>query len=245
MRIPRIFVDAEFQADQPERLGADASRYLGKALRLATGDTVELFNGRGGSWRSALAFEGAVAVVTPQQFCADEVESPLAVTLLQAIGRGERMDYAIQKAVELGVTTIQPIFTERTVVKLQAERLAKRQMHWQGIARAACEQCGRNVVPAIQIALPFAEAISQQSAGAKLVLAPSADGSHLPGAEGMAKPGSVALLIGPEGGLSEQEIAAAIAAGWQAWQLGPRVLRTETAGSAALAVLQTRWGDFS
>lgn len=243
MRIPRLFVDAELVANQPLQLGQEASRYLGKALRLAAGDAVVVFNGRGGSWQAQLAFDGAVAVVTPQQFNDHEVESPLAVTLLQAIGRGERMDYAIQKAVELGVTAIQPIFSERTVVRLQGDRLAKRQAHWLGIARAACEQCGRNVVPTIKPALPLLDAIAQTPATLKLVLAPATEGDGLAVVD-TAPPESVALLIGPEGGLAPQEIAEAVASGWQAWQLGPRVLRTETAGSVALAVLQSRWGDF-
>lgn len=239
MRIPRIFVDAEFQANQPHALNAETSRYLGKALRLAAGATVCLFNGKGGSWQAELAFAGSQAVVTPLEFSGQDIESPLSVTLLQAVGRGERMDYAIQKAVELGVTAIQPIFSERTVVRLDGDRLAKRQMHWLGIARAACEQCGRNVVPEIKPALGFAEALKQSEAEVKLVLAPAADKSSLPAGA----PKSVALLIGPEGGLSDAEVTDAISVGWQSWQLGPRVLRTETAGSAALAVLQSRWGD--
>lgn len=240
MRIPRIFVDADFQANQTQALNADTSRYLGKALRLATGATVCLFNGKGGSWQAELAFDGSQAQVTPLSFNDQDIESPLSVTLLQAVGRGERMDYAIQKAVELGVADIQPVFSERTVVRLNGDRLAKRQAHWLGIARAACEQCGRNVVPEIKPALGFTEALALVDAEIKLVLAPAAEKSRL----AAAAPKSVALLIGPEGGLSDTEIADAISAGWQSWQLGPRVLRTETAGSAALAVLQSRWGDF-
>lgn len=239
MRIPRIFVDVELKANQLQALNADTSRYLGKALRLAAGATVCAFNGQGGSWQAELAFQGSQAVITPLSFSDQDIESPLSVSLLQAVGRGERMDYAIQKAVELGVAAIQPIFSERTVVRLNGDRLAKRQAHWLGIARAACEQCGRNVVPEIRPALDFSEALSLADADMKLVLAPAADKSSLVADA----PKSVALLIGPEGGLSETEIADAISAGWQSWQLGPRVLRTETAGSAALAVLQSRWGD--
>lgn len=240
MRIPRIFVEAEFEPNQTYVLSPEASRYVGRALRLAAGAGLCVFNGKGGSWQAALSFEGSQALVTLQAFSAADIESPLNVTLLQAIGRGERMDYAIQKAVELGVTAIQPIFTERTVVRLEGERLAKRQQHWLGVARAACEQSGRNVVPAINATLPLTEALAASEADAKLVLAPTASQNRL----STDKPASVALLIGPEGGLSKEEIAEAETAGWQSWQLGPRVLRTETAGSAALAVLQSRWGDF-
>lgn len=240
MRIPRIFVEAEFEPNQSYPLTSEASRYVGRALRLPAGAALCVFNGKGGSWQATLAFEGNQALVTPQVYNPADIESPLAVTLLQAIGRGERMDYAIQKAVELGVTAIQPIFTERTVVRLDGERLAKRQQHWLGVARAACEQSGRNVVPSIYTAIPFAAALAESEADVRLVLAPSASQNQL----STKIPASVALLIGPEGGLSDGEIAEAEAAGWQSWQLGPRVLRTETAGSAALAVLQSRWGDF-
>lgn len=240
MRIPRIFIEAEFAPNQTYALSAEASRYVGRALRLAAGAELCVFNGRGGSWQAVLSFDGNQALVTPQAFNATEVESPLQVTLLQAIGRGERMDYAIQKAVELGVTSIQPIFSERTVVRLDGERLVKRQQHWLGIARAACEQSGRNIVPSINTAMPLKDALAATNADAKLLLAPSAKANQLT----TVVPASVALLIGPEGGLSDAEIAEAEEAGWQSWQLGPRVLRTETAGLAALAVLQSRWGDF-
>lgn len=239
MRVPRLFFDADFISGQPIPLPAESARYVGKVLRLPAGAALELFNGTGGSWAATLQFNNGVAAVVPQTFTADNVASPLNVTLLQAIGRGERMDYAIQKAVELGVTTIQPLFTERTVVKLDGARLEKRLQHWQAIAASACEQCGLNIVPAVLPAVRFEKALAL-SVDLKLVLGPAANKTL----QQKVRPQSVALLIGPEGGLSAAELDIAEAEGWQPWQLGPRVLRTETAGSAALAVLQSTWGDF-
>jgi 16S rRNA (uracil1498-N3)-methyltransferase len=240
MRTTRIYLDAEFAAAAILPLPQTLARYVGKVLRLPAGAELLVFDGRGAEWLAELQFVDGAAQLqlkTPQPGLA---ESPLAVTLLQGIGRGERMDYAIQKAVELGVAAIQPVFTERTVVKLNPERLQKRMLHWQGIIVSACEQCGRSVLPTL---LPAAllEAALQISADAKWLLAPAAQ-QPLASTK---RPQSAALLVGPEGGLSEAEISAAEAAGWQPWQLGPRVLRTETAGTAALAVLQARWGDFA
>lgn len=239
MRIPRVYLDAPLAVGQVVTLPANVAKHLGKVLRLPAGAELILFNGQGGEWRAELSFEQAVAQATPRQFVEAASESPLTVTLLQGIGRGERMDYAIQKAVELGVSAIQPIFSERTVVKLSGDRLQKRQQHWHAVAVAASEQSGRCVVPAVLPALNLSAALAIE-ADAKWVLAPTA----VVGIECEQPPSRAALLIGPEGGLSAAEIDAALAAGWLPWQLGPRVLRTETAGSAALAVLQARWGDF-
>lgn len=240
MRIPRIFIDADLVGDQPVALPQAAAKHLGKVLRLPAGAELRAFNGKGGEWRSVLSFVGGEARVTPQRFEEENAQSPLKVTLLQGIGRGERMDYAIQKAVELGVTAIQPVFTERTVVKLNGPRLEKRLQHWQGVIVAACEQSGRNLLPQLLPVVAFKTALALP-VDHKLILAPSANQS-LPTAT---SPDSVGLLIGPEGGLSDAEIELATAQGWQPWQLGPRVLRTETAGSAALAVLQSVWGDLA
>jgi 16S rRNA (uracil1498-N3)-methyltransferase len=240
MRLSRIYLNAEFTAAACLALPADVARYVGKVLRLPAGAEILVFDGRGSEWLAELTFvEGAAQVVlkTPQQA---QPESPLAVTLVQAIGRGERMDYAIQKAVELGVAAIQPVFSERTVVKLAGERLQKRMAHWRGVMVSACEQCGRSTVPELLPAVALSEAL-HTSADAKWLLAPTAAQAL----ETANSPRSAALLIGPEGGLSAAEIDAAQALGWQPWQLGPRVLRTETAGTAALAVLQARWGDFN
>ena len=240
MRIPRIFIDADLAKNASVALPAEAAKHVGKVLRLPAGASLRLFNGKGGEWQSELSFVDGVAFATPLTFNAEDNESPIAVTLLQGIGRGERMDYAIQKAVELGVAAIQPVFTERTVVKLSGPRLEKRQQHWQAIVVAACEQSGRNKLPALLPAVHLPEALALE-AEQKWVLAPSAEQALA----SVSQPATVGLLIGPEGGLSDGEIAQAESQGWQPWQLGPRVLRTETAGSAALAVLQAKWGDFS
>lgn len=240
MRVPRVYIDAELAAGATIELPADAARHVGKVLRLPAGSELELFNGHGGSWTAELTFSAGVAAAVLQQFSNDNAASPLAVTLLQAVGRGERMDYAIQKAVELGVTAIQPIFSERTVVKLDGPRLEKRMQHWRGVIASACEQCGLNVLPKLLAAQPLKLALPAQEAELKLVLAPTAQQTL----QRQESPASVALLIGPEGGLSTAEIGAAEQLGWLPWQLGPRVLRTETAGLAALAVLQSTWGDF-
>jgi len=169
-----------------------------------------------------------------------DMESPLRIEMGIAVSRGERMDWVVQKATELGVTAISPLFTERTEVKLKAERAAKKLRHWQQIAISACEQSGRNQLPTIADFKALPNWLSAVEADRKFVLHHRSD-DH-PGGEA---PTSVALLIGPEGGLSEAEIEAAMDAGFEAMRLGPRVLRTETAPLAALSVLQSRWGDLA
>ena len=166
-------------------------------------------------------------------------DSPLRVHLGQGLSRGERMDWAIQKATELGVAEITPIVSERCEVRLKDERADKRLAHWQQVAISACEQCGRSTVPLIHPPLLLADWLAQVEADLKLVLHPVAEPlvSH-------AKPTSLAFLIGPEGGLNDNEVSQAVAAHFQAARLGPRVLRTETAAAVALSVAQQLWGDF-
>jgi 16S rRNA (uracil1498-N3)-methyltransferase len=166
-------------------------------------------------------------------------ESPLQVHLGQGLSRGERMDWAIQKATELGVAQITPIVSERCEVRLKDERVDKRLAHWQQVASSACEQCGRSTLPIIHPPMLLADWLQQVQADLKLVLHPVAEPmlSH-------AKPSSLAFLIGPEGGLSEAEVTQATGHGFQAARLGPRVLRTETAAVVALTVAQQLWGDF-
>ncbi|TVP93679.1 MAG: 16S rRNA (uracil(1498)-N(3))-methyltransferase, partial [Pseudomonadaceae bacterium] len=167
-------------------------------------------------------------------------ESPLQVHLGQAMSRGERMDWAIQKAVELGVNAITPLFTERCEVKLQGERADKRQAHWQQVAISACEQCGRSQVPVVHPPQALADWLAQLDCELKLVLHHR---TEQPLAS-LQKPASLGLLIGPEGGLSSEEIQRTEASGFQAVRLGPRVLRTETAPIVALSLAQQLWGDF-
>lgn len=236
---PRFFVPLPLAAGLELDLPADAANHL-RVLRLQPGQRLSVFNGEGGEYAAELVLlERRRALVRLDQHRPREAESPLAITLLQGISKGERMDFTIQKAVELGVSAILPVFTERSVVQLNGERLEKREQHWRGVATAACEQCGRNRVPAILPAAPLPQAWALATADQRVVLDPLGDRRlrDIPAA------GSLALLIGPEGGLTEAEVAAAAERGFSRLRLGPRILRTETAGIAALAALQALHGD--
>lgn len=243
MRIPRIFQPQSLASGQSLELDAQATAHLTRVLRLKAGDELVLFNGEGGEFAARIeALEKRAAVVRVGEFRGRELESPLELVLVQGVSRGERMDYTVQKAVELGVARIVPVITSRTVVNLKDERRERRQEHWQMVAAGACEQSGRNRVPVVAPVVAFERWLAATPpAGLKLVLHHRAE----QGLGGMTRPaGPVTLLIGPEGGLSPQEIDAARAAGFLPLCLGPRVMRTETAAVAALAVLQWRWGDF-
>ncbi|TBW07113.1 16S rRNA (uracil(1498)-N(3))-methyltransferase [Azotobacter chroococcum subsp. isscasi] len=239
MRLSRFFIDAPLSLGRLALPEAQA-HYIGRVLRLAAGDAVQLFDGSGREFVGELAEVGkkSVQVELREQF-AGLAESPLRIHLGQGLSRGERMDWAIQKATELGVAHITPIVSERCEVRLKDERADKRLNHWQQIAISACEQCGRSVLPSIHPPMLLGDWLARTEAELKLVLHPFAEPltSH-------ARPASLAFLIGPEGGLSEAEVAAAQHAGYQAARLGPRVLRTETAPVAALSVAQQLWGDF-
>lgn len=207
---------------------------------MAEGDALQLFDGSGNEFRGTLLEVGKKRVVVRlDESFAGQVESPLQIQLGQGLSRGERMDWAIQKATELGVNEITPIFSERCEVRLKDERADKRLAHWRQVAVSACEQCGRSRVPVIHPPVLLADWIKQTQADLKLVLHPVAEPlvSH-------AKPATLAFLIGPEGGLSDAEVDQAQGAGFLPARLGPRVLRTETAPVVALAVAQQLWGDF-
>jgi 16S rRNA (uracil1498-N3)-methyltransferase len=219
-----------------------------RVLRMKAGDAVTVFNGEGGEYAGRIVAHNGRAEarigVAVDAFFPVERESPLDVTLVQGVASPDRMDYAMQKAVELGVTAIQPVLTERTVTKLDVERSAKRAAHWQQIAVAACEQCGRNRVPVVHSHVQFKVWIAAPSPSAptvRLLLAPDAETTL---ADLPAPSGAVELLIGPEGGLTDAETSAALHAGWRAVRTGPRVLRTETVAPAMLAALNTLWGDW-
>ncbi|ASL28277.1 16S rRNA (uracil(1498)-N(3))-methyltransferase [Azotobacter chroococcum] len=239
MRLSRFFIDAPLSPGRHELPEAQA-HYIGRVLRLAAGDAVQLFDGSGREFLGELVEVGKknVQVELREQF-AGLAESPLRIHLGQGLSRGERMDWAIQKATELGVAHITPIVSERCEVRLKDERADKRLAHWQQIAISACEQCGRSVLPAIHPPMLLGDWLARTEAELKLVLHPIAEPltSHV-------RPATLAFLIGPEGGLSEAEVAEAQRAGYQAARLGPRVLRTETAPVAALSVAQQLWGDF-
>jgi 16S rRNA (uracil1498-N3)-methyltransferase len=219
------------------------ANHVTRVLRMQPGDEIVLFDGKGGEFQASLErTERKKTFARVGEFIEREVESPLSVILAQGISRGERMDYTIQKAVELGVTEIIPLLTERTVVQLKGERLTKRQQHWQGVAISACEQCGRNRIPLVHAPLTLASWLDQQDhGGLRLVMEPRAVGTL---ANNAPPQEPVVLLAGPEGGLAATEIDWAKKAGFTGIRLGPRVLRTETAAIAMLAALQALWGDF-
>ena len=239
MRLSRFFIDAPLSLGEHDLPEAQA-HYIGRVLRMAPGDAVQLFDGSGQEYLGELLEVGKKSVrVTLSQALPGQAESPLHVHLGQGLSRGERMDWAIQKATELGANVITPIVSERCEVRLKDERADKRLAHWRQVAISACEQCGRSSVPTIHSPVLLADWLKACDEELKLVLHPVAEPllSH-------AKPASLAFLIGPEGGLSDAEVEQAKAAGFQAARLGPRVLRTETAPVVALAVAQQLWGDF-
>ncbi|MCF6752846.1 MULTISPECIES: 16S rRNA (uracil(1498)-N(3))-methyltransferase [Pseudomonadaceae] len=238
MRLSRFFIDAPLALGS-HALPETAAHYIGRVLRLTSGSAVQLFDGCGQEYLGELVEVGKKQVrVELRQQLAGLPESPLQIHLGQGLSRGERMDWAIQKATELGVAQITPLISERCEVRLNDERADKRLAHWRQIAISACEQCGRSVVPTIHPPQQLGDWLPVE-AELKLVLHPVAAPltSH-------AQPRTLAFLIGPEGGLSEHEVEQAQQAGFQAARLGPRVLRTETAPVVALSVAQQLWGDF-
>ena len=246
--VPRFFVDAALRVDGVVMLPPDVTRHV-QVLRLQPGDTLALFDGTGGQYRARLAeLDKRSATAQIDAFESAEAEPPYRITLAQGIAGGDKMDWLIEKAVELGVAAIAPLSTARGVVRLSGERADKRVAHWRGIVRASCEQCGRNRVPDVAPVRGFdawLETLPDTPADGelRLLLSPRASiaFASLPDAPPAAP---VTLLIGPEGGLSPDEENAARARGFTAVSLGPRVLRTETAGAAVLAALAARWGGW-
>lgn len=240
MRIPRIYTSQILYENAELELEERAAHYLLKVLRMDTGRELVLFNGQGGEFPSLIVdkSKSRAAVKTGIRQDIDR-QSPLDTELGIGISRGERMDWVLQKATELGVTAITPVFSERTEVKLTSERLDKRLQHWQNILISACEQCQRNILPVLHAPRQVGEFLASNTAEQRFVLHHRADAQL----RGIPQPSSVSLLIGPEGGLSEDEIALASQYNFSALKLGERVLRTETAPIAALAVIQHLWGD--
>ncbi|MGP0171523.1 16S rRNA (uracil(1498)-N(3))-methyltransferase [Pseudomonas sp. NCHU5208] len=238
MRLSRFFIDAPLSLGQHDLPEAQA-HYIARVLRHGVGDAVQLFDGSGQEYRGELIEVGKKNVrVELREAVAGLAESPLRIHLGQGLSRGERMDWAIQKATELGVSEITPIVSERCEVRLKDERADKRLAHWRQVAISACEQCGRSVLPVIHPPLELAAWLQRVEADLKLVLHPVAEALH-----SHARPGSLAFLVGPEGGLNDAEVEQARQAGFQPARLGPRVLRTETAPVVALSVAQLLWGD--
>lgn len=242
MRIPRIYTPQDLQANSQLELEEAASRHIAKVLRMGPGRELILFNGQGGEYSATIENQTKkITQVAISQFQPDNRQSPLETELGIAISRGERMDQVIQKASELGVTAISPIFSERTEVKLSGPRLDKKLQHWQQIAISACEQSQRNLLPIVRPPQTLASFLSHSQQDLKLVLHHRSDKKL----QDYCQPQSSCFLIGPEGGLSENEIRQAEQQGFNALTLGPRVLRTETAPIAALSLAQYLWGDFN
>ena len=245
MRLTRIFVPQTLTVGAQIVLPAQAGAHLTRVLRLEPGAPLTLFNGEGGEYAATLSpANGKQCLARVSRHDHIERESPLAVTLLQGIARGERMDLIVQKATELGVALIVPLLTERSVVKLDAKQRERKREHWQAIANSACEQCGRNRVPLIAAPLALGDSLADLAADARRCLLAADAGATLAGVVAQSRQ-PVVLLIGPEGGLAENEQEFARVQGFVGCRLGPRVMRTETAGLAALAVLQTVAGDFA
>lgn len=241
MSAPRFYLDQPLAPGARLTLPPGPARHAVRALRLAVGDAITLFNGRGGEYAARIErIQKDEVAVSVTGFADVECESRLRVMLAQGISSGERMDYTLQKAVELGVAAIQPIAARRSVVKLAGERADKRVAHWQGVVASACEQCGRNQLPPVAAPLTLAAWLAD-AGGRLLFLSPLADARL---ADLGAPTAMDCLVAGPEGGFEADEIAALHAAGAIPVRLGPRVLRTETAALAALAAMQTLWGDF-
>lgn len=243
MRIPRFYFPGVLALGARVTLPKDAAHHAARVLRMGEDDVVSLFNGDNHVYRARiLRIEKQDIVVLIESCVAMSCESTLSLLLVQGISSGERMDYTLQKAVELGVTAIQPIQAERSVVKLAGERREKRMQHWRNVVTAACEQCGRNQVPEVKAVAGLMDWLGEQgSEGQRILLAPDAE-MRL---RELAQPtGAVTLAVGPEGGFSDNEHTALMQYGFTPVKLGPRVLRTETAALAALASMQTLWGDF-
>lgn len=239
MRLSRFFINKPLQLGEHE-LPAPLAHYMGKVLRLVDNTPIQLFDGLGAEFLGhigSMSKKGGVVVLTKQ--LKGLGESPLYTHLGQGLCRGERMDFVIQKATELGVNEITPLFTERCEVRLNDERADKRILHWQQIAISACEQCGRSKLPIINQPKYASDWVKEVEADLKLVLHLIAEPM-----ENHPKPSSLALFIGPEGGFSDAEILLAEQHAFQNVRLGSRVLRTETAPIVALSIAQQLWGDF-
>lgn len=244
MSVSRIYQTASLSDNSTLRLDENASHHLSRVLRVKKGDYLTLFNGEGGEYKAIIThIDKKGVIVDILSHSLREAESPIEIHLAQGIARGEKMDFIIQKAVELGVNTVTPLITERCNVRLDNEREEKRSKHWQSVAISACEQSGRNRVPTILSPVLLKEWLPCVKADKCFVLSPYVEAKLLPAA--LSQHASIVLLIGPEGGLSDQEVSAALQHGFLPLNLGPRVLRTETASIASIAILQYYFGDLS
>ena len=246
MRRSRIFTDKALAESATVELDARNNHYLMHVLRVKQGQALQLFNGSGREFNAHVdaLTRKSVRVLITEEVNSTVVESPLHTTLGIAISKGDRMDWVIQKATELGVNVIQPLVTERVDVKLNAERREKKFVHWQATLTSACEQSGRCVLPSLQPLKSIDEWLPNDNSDCKLILRAKADSFEQVKSDFTSTPQSASVIIGPEGGLSPEEITAAVAQGYHPVGFGSRVLRTETAPIVALSILQTSWGDF-
>jgi 16S rRNA (uracil1498-N3)-methyltransferase len=239
MRVIRTYVDAPLAPGVTVTLSESATAHLVRVLRLGLGEACVVFNGDGFDYAGHLVSigkRGAEVEVRSSREVANE--SPLRITLAQGVARGEKMDLVLQKATELGVAAIVPVFTERTEVKLDPERTEKRLQHWRGVVAAACEQSGRARLPSLSAPVPLHQWVATSEPG--WYLNPKGEDSLKDLPESFA---SIVLAIGPEGGLAERDLTILKSAGFRGLRLGPRILRTETAGLAAIAAIQAMRGD--
>ncbi|MCL2657957.1 MAG: 16S rRNA (uracil(1498)-N(3))-methyltransferase [Betaproteobacteria bacterium] len=239
--LPRFFYAELALADKEITLPEALAHHAERVLRLRPGQRVVLFDGEGREAQAELLRLGRDPCARIKSVCEVDRETPLRLTLVQALATGDKMDWIVQKAVELGISSLQPVAAERSVLRLEGIRAVKRIEHWQQIAVAAAEQSGRNRLMTIAPVMSLSQCLSVSCGTPRWALLPS-DGTRLSAMPAPREP--VALLIGPEGGWSEREVMAMLAAGCQGVTLGPRVLRTETAGLAAAAAMQALWGDF-
>jgi 16S rRNA (uracil1498-N3)-methyltransferase len=245
MRLTRVHVETSLSQGVELELPENAAAHLSRVLRLAVGDECVLFNGDGHDYLARIVAQDKrglrVAVSTSQSI---DNESPLRIVLLQGVARGEKMDLILQKATELGVAAIAPLWSQRSEVKLDAARAEKRLSHWRGVVASACEQCGRARVPEVAAPVSLGAVLNALPAGGlRLILDP--EGELALAALSVQADTSVVLAVGPEGGWSPTDREQLRAAGFQGMKLGPRILRTETAGLAAIAALQSRLGDLA
>ncbi len=241
----RLFSADVLTEDSESWLTGEQAKYISRVLRLKIDDSVVVFDGEGGEFAAVIKeFAKDRVLLAVGHRHARELESPLAVELVQGLSRGGRMDLVIQKSTELGVRRIRPVITEHSVVKLDPDKAFKRHAHWLKISQSACEQCGRNTVPEIVVPQPLTSWLGnlREDGTTRLMLQPGCGESFatLPTPDD-----AIILLVGPEGGLSDAEYQQCEDSGFRAVSLGPRILRTETAALAAVAVLQARWGDLN
>jgi 16S rRNA (uracil1498-N3)-methyltransferase len=256
VRLTRVFIDGALNAGGLVELTRDTAAHLVKVLRARNGDELVLFNGDGREYGGTIeAVRGSRVSASIGAARSFDLESPFKLTLVQCVPRGDRMDFIVQKATELGVARIVPVLSQRSVVRLDAEQAASKQAHWRAVAVSACEQCGRNRLPAVEAPQPLLsylgalEPPDMSGELLRLVLEPERAGQPSPSAQRRGIADSAAtgaqIAIGPEGGFAPEELEAFDLSAFGRLRLGPRVLRTETAAIAAIAVLQARFGDMS